>query len=202
MKILRRVRPIEVKRAYVTSQKMRLLGEKGKRYLPKLSKTEFVKQLKLVKKNVNELSEKQLDRFIADEYSKRAIAYATRDWYRAKMSSREIGVWRRAGGLPLRWTCGSLAEIAAYVKEGLKRNSKRIHARSKRAIPRMLGFADVIYKEKCLSPIVFAGGTWTRSGKWRRNTMKGDADDGCMRAIVLAVAGHKTLNVYFGKPKK
>ncbi|KKS38804.1 MAG: hypothetical protein A3G49_00425 [Candidatus Sungbacteria bacterium RIFCSPLOWO2_12_FULL_41_11] len=202
MKILHKIRPIEVKRAFVISQKMRFSRRKGKKYLPKLTEAEFLKKLKQAKTITNKLTERQLDKIIADEYRKRADAYNNADWYRATVTTKEVGVWRRAGGLPPQWTCCSLSQTALRVKKGLKRNSKRIRARSKRAIPRIMEFADVISREKCLSPIVFAGGTGTCGRKWCRKKMKGDVDDGCMRSIALALSGRKTLNVYFGKPKK
>ena len=202
MKILHKVRPIEVKRAFVMSQKMRFSRRKGKKYLPKLSEAEFLRKLKQAKTATNRLTEKQLNKIIADEYQKRADAYNNANWYRAKMSSSEVGVWRRASGLPSRWTCCSLSQTALKVKKGLKRNSKLIRARSKRAIPRIIEFADVISGERFFSPIVFAGGTGTCGRKWCRKKTKGDVDDGCMRSIALTIAGRKTLNVYFGKPKK
>ena len=65
-----------------------------------------------------------------------------------------------------------------------------------------MGFADIISQEKTLFPIVFAGGHGTCGRKWCRKKMTGDIDDGCLRAIALAISGYKTLNVYFGKPKK
>lgn len=201
IRILHKVSRIEVKRAFVILQKMRLSRKKKKRYLPELTETEFLAKLKQAKRAVNKLTEKQLDTIIADEYQKRADAYNNADWYRATASTGDVGVWRRAGGLPSSWTCCLLKQTAAYVKKGLAQNSTRIRARSKRAIPRIMKFADIMQKEKYLLPIVFASGTGTRGRAWCRKNTKGDIDDGCMRSIALAVAGRKTLTVYFGKPK-
>ena len=117
------------------------------------------------------------------------------------MSVNELGVWRRAGGLPPAWTCCSLNKTAVYVKRGLEIDSKQIRRRSKAAIPEIMKFADIINKEKYLFPIVFAGGTGTCGRKWCKNKTKGDIDDGCMRSIALAIGGQKNFNVYFGKPK-
>jgi hypothetical protein len=52
-----------------------------------------------------------------------------------------------------------------------------------------------IAREKYLLPIVLPGGTMGRKGLMK---MKGDIDDGCMRAIALAVSGKKRLRVYLG----
>jgi hypothetical protein len=202
MKILHKVRPVEVKRAFVTAQKMRLSREKKRRYLPKLTKTEFLRTLRRAKKVTNKFSEKQLDSIIADEYQKRADAYNNADWYRVTVSTNEVGVWRRAGGLPLSWTCRSLSQTALKIKNGLKRNSKLIRARSKRAISRMMEFAEIISGEKYLYPIVFTGGTGTCGRKGCRIKMKGDIDDGSMRSIALVLSGRRMLDVYFGRPKK
>lgn len=202
MNILRKVRPIEVKRAFVMSQKMRFSRRKMKKYLPKLTEVEFLRKLRQAKTATNKFTEKRLDKIIADEYQKRADAYNNANWYRATVSTSEVGVWRRAGGLPSQWTCCSLSQTALRVKNGLERNSKLIRARSKRAIPRIMELADIVRKEKYLSPIVFMGGTGTCGRKWCKRRMKGDIDDGCMRSIALALRGYKKLVVYFGKPKK
>lgn len=199
MKLLYKVRPIEVKRAFVVSQKLRFSRKKGARYLPKLTEPEFLRKLKQAKTAVKKLGEKELDRVIAGEYQKRARAYNNADWYRAVVSISEVGVWRRAGGLPSRWTCCPLSETVSKVRDGLRRGSSFIRARSKRIIPRIMEFADIICREKYLSPIVFAGGTGTLGRKRCKKIMKGDIDDGCMRSIALTLSGHKELSVYFGK---
>ncbi len=202
MKIIRKVSRIEVKRAFVTAQKMRLSHRKRQRYLPILTRKEFLTKLKRSKRTVNALNERQLDRIIAKEYLKRANAYNNSKWYLVSMSSKELGVWRRAGGLPPEWTCCNLNKTASYVKKGLKINSTRIRARSKRAIPRIMEFSDIIVKEKRLFPIVFTSNTGTRGRSLCRTKTRGDIDDGCMRTIALAICGIKKFKVYFGKSKK
>jgi len=201
MKILRRVNPIKIKQAFVTAQMIRISKKTNKRYLPELTKKEFLKKLRSAKIKTNKLTEKQLDQIIAKEYLKRLKAYNNSSWYEAKASINEIGVWRSSGGLPIRWTCCSLGQTADFVRVGLARSSKRIRARSKRAIPRTLKFVNIINQEKKLFPIVFAGDTGTQGRKKCKNKMKGDIDDGCMRAIALAMKDYKVLNIYFGKPK-
>jgi len=202
MRILSPIPRIKVKRTFVTAQKMRFSRSRKQRFLPELTKSEFLKKLRQAKATAKRMNENQLDTFIANEYQKRADAYNNADWYRAQVSTREIGVWRRAGQLPTEWTNGSLAETALKVRRGFKSNSKHIRGRAKRALPRIIKFADSISKEKYLFPIVFAGGTGTRGRKRFRIKMKGDIDDGCMRSIALALTGRKTLDVYFGIPTK
>ena len=185
----------------MTAQKVRLSRKKGKRYLPKLAQREFVSKLQRAEKVTNALKEKQLDKIIAKEHQKRADAYSDSEWYLAEMSLDEMGVWRRAGGLPVQWTCGTLRETARHMRRGLKADSQRIRARSKRAIPRIMEFSNIIAKERRLFPIVFMGGTGTCGRKYCKRIVKGDIDDGCMRSIALALKGYKSLRVYFGKPK-
>ena len=201
MKILHKIRPVEVKRAFVISQKIRFSRGKDKKYLPKLSRDQFLKKLRQAKVAVKKLSEKELDKIIAKKHHKRARAYNNAEWYRARVSVEEVGVWRRAGGLPSSWTCCVLSQTALKVKKGFEQNSKLIRARAKRTIPRIMQLAGIISKERYLFPIVFARGTGTRGRKWCSEKTKGDIDDGCMRSIALAILGFKKLNVYFGKPK-
>lgn len=202
MKILRKISSLEVKRAFVTAQKMRQGRERGKRHLPKLTRTEFVFCLSQAKEKTRKLSEAQLDKIISNDYQKRADAYKNSDWYLARASVNEIGVWRRAGGLPSHWTCCSLAQTAVFLKKALRDNSRLVRARSKRALPRIGEHVEIISREPALFPIVFLGGTGTCGRGWCRIKLAGDIDDGCMRSIALTIAGAKTLMIYFGKPKK
>lgn len=119
------------------------------------------------------------------------------------MSPSELGVWTRAGGLPLRWTNKSLAETAEKVTRGFKRKSKSIKRRPKHAIPSILKIKDHLeQKEKYLYPIVFKTDTGTKGRKRLKKKMKGDIDDGCMRSIAMAMSGRKSITVYFGIPKE
>lgn len=202
MRIIRKIPAVVVKRAFVTAQKIRLSRKKGKKYMPKLEQKEFIKKLNFAKQATLKLTEKQLDRIIANEFKKRVTAYNSVEWYIAIASPRELGVWRRAGGLPSAWTCCSLEKTAKYVWEGIKKNSKQVRARSKRAIPRIGELSNIIAKERCLFPIVFRGGIGTRGRSWCRKKVLGDIDDGCMRSIALTIKGHKNLKIYFGIPKR
>jgi len=202
MKLLYKVEPITVKRAFVVAQKIRYARGQNKRYLPKLTRKAFLRKLNRAKQAVFKLNEAQLDRIIEVEYKKRKIAYDEAEWYMAVATPRELGVWRRAGGLPPQWTCGSLLETTRYVKRSLEKNSKKIRARSKRAIPRIAEFVDIITQDSTLYPIVFQHNTGTRGRRWCKRKVKGDIDDGCMRAIALVLRGYKQLKIYYGKPKQ
>ncbi|MFH0891090.1 MAG: hypothetical protein V1856_03590 [Candidatus Liptonbacteria bacterium] len=201
MILLKEVEGTKVKRAFVAAQKMRFSRKKGKKYLPKLEKLDFLRKLTRAKRDAGKLNEKQLDKIIAGEWAKRTNAYNNSEWCLARASVKELGVWRRAGGLPPGWTCCALDKTAFLFKKGLINGSRLIRARSKRAIPRIVEFADIIEKEKCLFPIVFMNRTGTCGRSWCRTKVKGDIDDGCMRSIALAMSGRKELNIYFGKPK-
>jgi len=199
MKLISKVDPIDVKRCFVASQYIRKKDLGNKRYLPKLSRQEFLKKLNTSKVYVSKLTERNLDKEIADEYKKRLGVYNKLDWYVAEVLTNEVGVWKKAGGLPLEWTTGSLKETAQLVKKGLATNDKRIAARSRRAIPRMTDILDLISKERYLYPIIVPGGMMGRKGLKK---MKGDIDDGNMRAITMTVSGSKKLRVFMGVLKK
>jgi hypothetical protein len=100
MRLLRKVSSLEVKHAFVTAQKMRLSRKKGRKYLPRLERDDFLEKLRRAKMMASKLNEKQLDRIIVNEFRKRAEAYNNSEWYLARASTKELGVWRRAGGLP------------------------------------------------------------------------------------------------------
>jgi hypothetical protein len=206
MKKIKPVQTIEVKRTFVIPQMIRAAKGK-KRFLGVLTKKEFEKKLAAAKKKGMQLSEKQLDKIIHKEWPRRLKAYNSSDWYFGEVTPSEVGVWRRAGGLPLKWTNGSLKETAARVKSALEnpkaKSSKMLNSRARHAIPNMLktNVAD-LQKETYLYPILFKGDTGTRGRRSLKSKMKGDIDDGCMRSITLAVGGAKKIKVYIGFPKK
>ena len=201
MKLIKKVNTINVKRCFVISQLIRL--QKGnKRYLGLMSESNFTRKLKTAKIKALKLSEKKLDKIIKTEWAKRLKAYDSSQWYFGIISPKEVGVWRRSGGLPLSWTNGSLAETAKKVKYALEKNPKILKKRAKHAISNILQTnINYLQKEKYLFPIVFKDGTGTNGRKRIKRRMQGDIDDGCMRSIALAVAGFKKIKVYIGFPK-
>lgn len=145
------------------------------------------------------MSESALDKIILRKNrSKRRDSYNKVQWHLGVVKTGEVGVWKSAGGLPLAWTRGSLAQTAQLVKVGLKQGSPLIKARAKTAIPGILKRVSVFQKEKYLLPIILPGGSIARRGLKK---MKGDIDDGCMRSIALAISGKKTIKAYIGKSK-
>jgi hypothetical protein len=208
MKIVKEVKTIEVKRTYVIADyvahvhKGKKLGN-NRTFLKDLDEKELVNKLASVKERILKLKEKELDKLITPEWTKRVKSYNSSQWYLAEVSPKEVGVWKRAGGLPLRWTNRSLAETAEKVARGLKRNSKSIKRRPKHTIPNILKTSlHLEQKEKYLYPIVFKSDTGTKGRKRLKMKMKGDIDDGCMRSIALAISGRNPITVYFGVPKE
>lgn len=146
---------------------------------------------------------KQLDKNISPDWPRRIRSYDLSDWYLTEVKTSEIGVWKRAGDLPLSWTNGSLKETANKVRDALQKNSKLLVKRARRAISNMLATnIGLLQSEKYLLPIIFKGGTGTRGRRGLKRVMKGDIDDGCMRSIALAVNGAKVIRAYIGFPKK
>ncbi|MEI6280873.1 MAG: hypothetical protein WCP17_02650 [bacterium] len=202
MKILKKVKGIEVKRAFVVADFVSAKKDMRK-HLGFVSKDLFIGKLKNAKKKVNKLKEFQLDKIIKSEYKKRLVAYDNSKWFIGEVKINEVGVWKKAGGLPLPWTNTSLFETAKKVKYALKNNSKILKKRSRYSIPNMLKTnVHLLQKEKYLFPIIFESGTGTRGRRGLKKQTKYDIDDGCMRSVALAVSGLKIIKVYIGLPKK
>ncbi len=185
---------------YITQRKT---TGNNRKFLKDVSEKEFSEKLIQAKKVILKLDEKDLDRLVSPKWPKRIKAYNNSQWFLAQVSAKEVGVWRRAGNLPLQWTNGSLFETAGKVKAALMTNSKLLKQRPKHSIPNILKIKTHLeQKEKYLYPIVFKTDTGTKGRKRLKNKTKGDIDDGCMRSIALAISGRNPITVYFGIPKK
>lgn len=196
MKLLSSVDRIEIKRAYVAAQFVRL--ERHKRYMPLLTRKEFSKKLGRAKLRVKKLNNAQLDRIIGKEWKPRRDAYNSVSWYIGTIRTNEVAAWKGAGGLPISWTKGHLAATAKKVSKALHANSKLLKSRIKRSIPRILQTSvDVAQKDRYLFPIILPAGTIPDARRGMRK-FKGDIDDGCMRSIALAISGKKIIRAYIG----
>ncbi len=204
MKILKKVSKLRVKRTFVVAEyiaRRKSLGN-NRVFLKNISESLFNKKLESAKSEVLKLKEKTLDSHISPKWPKRINSYNASVWFLAEMNVKEIGVWNRAGHLPLRWTNGSLYETAQKVTRGFKSKSKSIKGRPRYTIPNILSYKSHLeQKEKYLYPIVFKTNTGTQGRKRLKRKMKGDIEDGCMRSIALAMSGRDRIIVYFGIPK-
>lgn len=72
-----------------------------------------------------------------------------------------------------------------------------LNNRAKYNIPFIVQNIDTILECKFLAPIVVPGGTFRRPPPFKK--MKGDIDDGCVRAITLALMGHEKFHAYVGQ---
>lgn len=208
MKFLAPIQNLEIKRTFVISN---FLSEKKKGAMGKhkkrtytISGKEFHRKFQAARKQALSAPESALDKIIHDEHNKRLKSYNTYIWHLAEMTPDELGVWRRAADLPLRWTNDSLSMTAAKVAKALastKRASK-LKPRPRLTIPSMLAMGTELFqKEKYLLPIVFRDHTGTNGRKRLKRRMVGDIDDGSMRCIALAICGAKKIRVYFGEPR-
>jgi|SRR3989344_2247293 len=197
MKLLKKVSAVEVKRCFVMTYYMRKFGIAGKHDTKIPTREKYLTALKKSKNAVNNLNEKQLDKILSEHRQKRLVLYNAVSWHVGEVSTKEVGVWTGAGGLPLSWTNGTLFATAEKVKTGLDKNSKKIRKRAKRAIPAIIVLKDIIKKEKYMFPIVFEGGI---SAKRRTGPLKESAsiDDGNMRAIAFVISGDKKFKAYVG----
>lgn len=202
MEILKKVSVREVKRTFVIANDIRI-QKNGRRYLGKITKEEFQKKFLQSKKRGLRMAIKQLDTHISPDWLRRLRSYEASDWYVGEVRTSEVGVWKRAGDMPLSWTNGSLRNTADKVREALAKNSKKFAKRARRAVSNMLVTnVDMLQSEKYLLPIIFKGNTGTLGRRGLKHQMKGDIDDGCMRSIALAVHGEKVIRAYIGFPKK
>jgi hypothetical protein len=197
---MKKVPVLEVKRAFAISDLIKT--PKGrKKFLGLVSKKAFAKRLAVAKKKVLKMNEEELDAFISPTWPRRRRAYNASEWYVVTLDIKDLGVWKRAGGMPLAWTKGSLKDTAAAFKESLEQKPK-ILGRARHAVPNMIA-SNVFERqeEKYLLPIAFKGGTGT-NGRRGLKKVKADLDDGCMRSVALAVGGKKKIKLYYGVPAK
>ena len=203
MKLLKKVSVLEVKRCFVMAQLVRWTKRHRGHLTKPISREEFQAKVAKAHKKVLTLSRAELDKIIATEWRKRLIAYDSCQWHLAEVKPTEVGVWKRAGEMPLSWTNHSLAKTAEHVRRALHGRLKHKRIRAAWAIPGILKTSvDLLQSEKYLLPIVFKGGTGTNGRRRLKHQMRGDIDDGCMRLIALTVNGAKKILVYFGTPKK
>ena len=199
MKVLKKVKSIEVKRSFAVADFIRH-HQYGRAAMSKISKASYRKLLAKAKATVVQIPEGLLDLMIKGTTEKRINAYKKLSWHLAMVNTSEVRVWAGAGGLPKKWTRGSLKETGDYVRSALKKNPRGLGHRAQSAIPEIIKTSlPILQKEKYLLPVVVPFGTLDKKGKTR---FKGDIDDGCMRSIALAVSGRKHIKVYFGMSKK
>ncbi len=197
MRLLQKVRPLEVKRSFVLSDFIRH-HEYNTQAMAPLSPSQYKREVKRANRIVREIPEVLLDRIIKGTFEKRLTAYKKLTWHIGIVRTDEVRVWRGAGGLPKKYTIGSVAHTGDVVRKVLAKNPRTLGARARSAIPSILHTSlSIIQREKYLLPIVIPGGTLDKSG----SPAFLDIDDGCMRSIALAVSGKKTIKVYVGRKK-
>ncbi len=209
MKLIRKAKRIDVKRTFVLTRFLRKHGVARKNHtkIPELES--YLNAHKKAINEVKKLKENEIDKLILEKFrhinvkkfiktrEKRLNSYDTAKWFVAIADSKELGVWKKAGGLPLIWTKGSVAETAKLVADGIKNNDKKIQKRSRIAIPAIIALKKAIQKDAYSFPIVFESGQGTNGRKGLPKT-KFDLDDGNMRAIAYAASGDKKIKVYVG----
>ena len=185
MKLLHPVSAREVKRTFVASD----LGKKH----PYVT----------ARRMAIGMSDAQLDERVSAGYAKRLHAYATHRWYVAEFKTTEIGVWSRAGGLPSRWTRGSLAETGRLASRSLRLGTfkRMVKGRASRALLGMIKDTKPFQAESYLLPIAFKVDTGTRGRRRLKQKMKADIDDGCLRSVALAMNSVVSIRVYYGEPR-
>lgn len=179
---------IQMKRDFVTANRARDCKS--------LQPADFKDCLDSKKKEVSELSERQLNKEIIDR--DRLKRFNSHNWHLKACRLDEMGVWPRMGdGLPLEWCEGSVQETAAHVNKFLQEQNPIYKTpgmlKSVRKIQEMLPFADIL---KEIPIVMFPGGLHKRE----RRT-KWDIDDGCFRAVALALKGKEKAKAWVGSPR-
>ena len=126
------------------------------------------------------------------------MKYNELDWFFEQCSIDDLGVWYGAGELPLDWCIGSVRETTKHIKQAIH-DKRCFPGRAFENIPGIMKIIDVILNNELLAPIVVPGGTWRKEPCLK---MKGDIDDGSMRTIAFALAGHEEFKVYLGKKEQ
>ena len=179
---------IQMKRDFVTANR----AKKCKN----LQSADFKDCLDTVRKEVSELSKKDLDRHIERERLER---FNNHNWRLNTCRIDEIGVWPRMGdGMPQEWCEGSVQETAAHVKKFLQERypiyeSSKI-LKSVKKIQDMLRVAEIL---KEIPIVIFPGGLHKRTRRTRW-----DIDDGSFRAVALALKGKKKVKAWIGLPRR
>jgi len=111
--------------------------------------------------------------------------YSGLHWKLYEISIEELGIWDNAQDLPHKWCIGNLKEtvdhyIGANNHAGQSYESK----------------IRYLNQAECVEIIVVDGRT--KRGRENCRKVKWNVDDGCMRALVFALKGHKHLRCYVG----
>ena len=205
MKLLKKVKSLEVKRCFVisnrfTSKKMR--KDALKKHITTPAKETFSKNIAINKDAVLKLEEAALDLIISTEYRKRLKVYDSVDWHIGFVVLSEVGLWKGAGGIPKTWTHGSLSDSAKKMSSELKKIDFRLsRSRARKVVSEIISLRTIIKKEKYLLPIILPGGTISTCRKGMLK-MKGDIDDGCMRSLAFAINGDKKIKAYIGTKRE
>jgi hypothetical protein len=188
------VERVEVKRSFVAS-------ERAKTQLQNMTGTAFETGFMKIKDEICKLLESDLNKLITRNWPTRLNDYNRLAWYFEDCSIDDLGVWYGAGGLPEEWCIGSVRETARCLLEGRKELAHlKFSALDKRALnnlPSIMNVADVIAKIPLLAPIALPAGTRRPTPPCR--LMKGDIDDGSMRAIAFALKKIETFKAYVSR---
>lgn len=201
VKIIHKVPEREVVRCLLISGTIRD-PRRARKYLRTISRKEFLSRLRKQRSLILGLSDTKLGALFQKVESYRYAAYHEADWYLADVPIEEMGVWRRAGGLPLSYTNRSLKETAEKVSKAFTNSRATLAGRSRDAIQGILRTSlDIVRKDPYLYPILFVSGAGTDGRRYLAYKTKFDIDDGCMRSVARAVSGERVIRAYIGFPK-
>jgi hypothetical protein len=184
----------EVKRCFVTS-------ERG-RFIAAFDRPLFLSCLQKIEREVSLLNDEDLDLEIDWQPRRNMFNLKSIQWTFKQVSIDTIGVWvntEGSGGLSREWCIGSVKDTANAIKNKLTRN---ISGRVFDSIPGIIRLAEIISIRRMLSIIVVTSGLCYPRRHRPCRKVEFDIDDGCMRAISLALIGQQHLNAFIGTRKQ
>ena len=183
----------EVKRCFVVSNRAKGLAGFDRQH--------FLSCFQEIEQKVSHLNDVELDLEIDWQPRCNMLNSKSLQWTFGKCSIDEIGVWvnrEGSGGLPREWCVGSVRDTAQAIKKNLKR---KFSGRVFYAIQGIINIAEIIVGQRMLSIIAVASGLcYVRRHPPCKN-VKYDIDDGCMRAIALALSDQEYINAFVGTMK-
>ena len=117
---------------------------------------------------------------------KRRAFYHGLIWSRGCVDIREAGVWDKAQGMPHDWSVESVKETLEHYRAA-RRHDGAYHAK-----------IQGLLRKPCLDGIIAVDGRLKR-GREQCSKIGWSIDDGCMRAVAMALKGHTRIPCYLGR---
>lgn len=167
-------------------------NELKKKYAKINNINEYKKIYAEIEKSIKKYSEQKLLSRISDKH--RVKRYKSCDWCFGRIRIDSTEVWPRMGNIP----DNLLVKDSKWSANQIYKNSAKIIKYKLNHLFRIMPL--VFYLNKCMPIIVIKDGIMRSEKKYLKQ--KYDIDDGCHRAICLALTGKTFINAYIGIQKQ